>query len=440
MEGIITSVETYLEKKKNAPSEENITIITPEQREAALRFGRSKNLITRILKDVEKCGYIGEENNKLISYLAMTSRKMNDPLSILIISGSGAGKSSLQDTILNLCSPEDLLKLTSLTGKALFYKKEMALSHKVLAIEEERGAEDATYAIRNLISSKVLTIEATIKDMTTGKMTTMENTVKGPTSVVKTTTNPATDPETKSRFITLSIDESREQTKKILEYQREAYTLEGFFNKKEKNIVIEKHHNFQRLLNPVSVFNPYAKLLTYLDDRVLVRREHPKYMNIINTVAFLHQMQREIKTVERKGHIIRYIEVTLEDIQLANEIAHNILGKSLSELTDPSRNLLNLIHTMVLEMERVADKHKDNILFTRRMVREYTKWSDYQIKIHIKQLEELEYLIPICGSWGKQFRYRLAYDGQGMDGSRFCLGLINVENLRSNSELVGLKS
>ena len=361
MDHIITATEKYMEEKRNHRDKEKVIIMSGEEKEEALRFGRNKNLIQEILKDIEKSGYIGEEMNKLISYLALTSRKMDDPLSILIISGSGAGKSSLQDTLLNLCPPEDLVKLTSLTGKALFYKKETALSHKVLAIEEERGAEDATYAIRNLISSKVLTIEATIKDMATGKMTTMENTVKGPTSVFKTTTDPATDPETKSRFITLSIDESREQTKRVLQYQRESYTLEGFFRKKEKQQIIERHHNFQRLLKPVSVFNPYAKLLTYLDDRVLVRCEHPKYMNIINGIAFLHQMQREIKYIERNGITLKYIEVTLEDIQLANEIAHTILGKSLSELTEPSRGLLNLIYEMILSIERKGGKSRDNI-------------------------------------------------------------------------------
>lgn len=440
MDRIIIATENHITSKSNSSKPEEINVMSEEERIAALRFGRSKDLISRIVKDIEKCGYIGEEINKLICYLAMTSRKTQDPLSVFIVSGSGAGKTSLQDTVLNLCPPEDLIKLTSLTGKALFYKKECSLSHKVLAIEEEQGAEDAAYAIRNLISAKKLSIESTIKDLYTGKLTTMENNVKGPTAVFKTSCNPDTNPETKSRFITISVDESREQTKRILDYQRERYTLEGYYQSQEKDKIIQRHQNFQRLLKPLVIFNPYSKLLTYLDDRLLVRRENPKYMNIINTVAFIHQLQRPIKKIEKEGINLEYIEVTLEDIQIANQIAHNILGKSLSELTAPSRNLLNHIYEMVCKIADEQDKPKEEIEFTRRMVREYTKWSDYQIKIHIKQLEELEYLIPLAGYRGKLYSYKLAYNGEGQDGSKFVLGLINVAQLKEKVKLVGLKT
>ncbi|MGA1823415.1 MAG: hypothetical protein ACMUIP_02040 [bacterium] len=70
------------------------------------------------------------------------------------------------------------------------------MHYKVLAVEEEKGAEEADYGIRNLITSNELVIESTIKDAVTGKMTTITNTVKCNTAVFKTTTNPETDPET----------------------------------------------------------------------------------------------------------------------------------------------------------------------------------------------------------------------------------------------------
>ena len=117
---------------------------------------------------------------------------MNDPLSVHILSSSGAGKSYLQDAVLSLCPEEDLIKLTSLTGQALFYKGEDSLRHKCLCIEEIAGAEGARYAVRNLISAKKLTIEATIKNPLSGKMETQTNTVYGPTAVFETTTRPDT--------------------------------------------------------------------------------------------------------------------------------------------------------------------------------------------------------------------------------------------------------
>lgn len=429
---IITSTESYISKKKEARP---LFTLTDKDRSEAYKFGKSPNLIENILSDITETGYVGEDTNKLISYLAMTSRKMDDPLSILIISGSGAGKSSLQDTILNLCPPEELVKLTSLTGKALFYKKECSLSHKVLAVEEEQGAEDADYAIRNLISSRQLTIEATVKDMVTGKMTTMENTVLGPTAVFKTTTSPETDPETKSRFLILSIDESREQTRKILDYQRYMDTKEGYLKKIEEKSITKKHRNFQRALRPLTIFNPYAKLLTYLDDRLLVRRDHQKYKAIIKAIAFIHQFAREIKTLPGGKE---YIEVTLEDIALANEIAHNLLGHSLDELTEPSRRLLSLIDKMVKEIMKKTSRERNQIHFTRREVREYTKWSDYQVRTHLKQLIDLEYILPISGRHGLQFKYELLYDAVEEGKERFLPGLKNIELLRKEAQTLGL--
>ena len=71
-------------------------------------------------------------------------------------------------------------------------------------------------------------------------------------------------------------------------------------------------------------------------------------------------------------------------------------------------------------------------------MREFTGWSDYQIKIHIKQLEDLEYLLPISGRRGQSFSYRLAWEGEGLDGERFVPGLIPVEELRRKAQVVGL--
>ena len=137
--------------------------------------------------------------------------------------------------------------------------------------------------------------EATIKDPMTGRLTTMRNVVDGPCAVFKTTTQPEMDAETKSRFIITSIDESPEQTKAILEAQRHNHTLDGIRRKKQREQVVQRHHAFQRLLKPVAVVNPYEPLLTYAENRLLVRRDNPKYLHLILAVTFLYQLQRPVK-------------------------------------------------------------------------------------------------------------------------------------------------
>jgi len=203
-------------QKQAAQTPGAIVLVSEEDRAEGTRLGCRADLADEILRDLDRLGLVGERTNKLMGYLVMTSRKLEDPLALLILSGSGAGKSLLQDTLLQLCPEEDLVKLTSLSDRALFYKSENALRHKVLALEEAAGAEGAGYAIRNLISAKKLVIESTVKNPLTGQLTTQVNTVNGPTAVFQTTTRPDLDAETRSRFILTSVDESPEQTKAIL--------------------------------------------------------------------------------------------------------------------------------------------------------------------------------------------------------------------------------
>jgi len=435
---ILTRCETLC-LLANPTSGESAVQVSEEQRKEAERFGRRKDLLEAIAQDIEKAGYVGERANALAAYLCMTSRKMDDPLAFLIVSGSGAGKSALQDAALAFCPPEDLIKVTSLTERALFYKDENSLKHKVLALEELAGAEDAAYAIRNLISSKVLVIESTIKDPVTGRLTTMENRVNGPTAVFQTTTRPDVDPETRSRFLVTTIDESRAQTARILESQRKAHTLAGFRRKLLRADVLQRHHAFQRSLRPLPVFNPFADLLTFNDERLLMRRDQPKYLALIDTIAFLRQMQKPVKQLAATDAeaAVDYIEVGLGDIALANEMAVEILGRSLDELSGPGRRLLLLIEDLVTAKARARGETAPGVCFTRRELREFARWSDYQIHHYLTQLVGLEYLVPVSGRNGQQFQYRLVWDGQGKDGERFVLGLKTEAELRKEANLLG---
>lgn len=402
-------------------------ILTAKEKDQAAEFGKRPDLFDAILADFEACGLVGEEANKLLCYLAVTSRKMSEPLCVLILSSSGAGKTALQDSACGFVPPEDLVKLTSLSGKALFYKDRMSLKHKVLALEEGAGAEDASYAIRNLISAGELVVEAAMKDPTTGRITTMTNRVEGPTDILMTTTNPELDPETKSRFIVTAVDESREQTRAILAFQRQREGLDGLFTSRAVDDTLKRHHNFQRLLKPLSIVNPIHGELSYADDRLQGRRDQPKYLALIRAVAFLRQLQKPIRTDKRNGETVEYIEVDAEDVKLANRLAHEILGHSLDELSRPSRNLLLELEKMVRERLGDGDQEEGGSLhrasFTRREIREFTGWSNYRVHIHLKELVEFEYVSVETDRVNNTYRYRLLYDGQGKDGSRFMLGL-----------------
>lgn len=441
---LLRDLEETPEPAPGTGPEVSVKPMSSSGRKEAEAFGRSPDLMEQILFDYEACGLVGEAANKLLGYVAMTSRKREVPLSVLVLSSSGAGKTALQDAAVAFCPPEDLVKLTSLSGKALFYKEQSSLKHKVLALEEGAGAEEASYAIRNLISSGALVIESTVKDLSSGRLTTMENRVEGPTSVFITTTNPEIDAETKSRFFVTAIDESREQTRAILAFQRKTHTSDDRAERHLIDATLNRHRNFQRLLKPLAVKNPFADQLTYGDDRLQGRRDQPKYLNLIKAVAFLRQMQKETESEICNGHAVSFITVDRNDIQIANKLAHEILGQSLDELSRPGRNLLMLLDEMVEGLVKQLKKEdpektlrRTSISFSRREIRESSGWTNTRLHTHLKELVDFEYLLIETGRNGMPYRYRLAYEGQGKDGAKFVLGLTDPEELNEPSTEAG---
>ena len=127
---------------------------------------------------------------------------------------------------------------------------------------------------------------------------------------------------------------------------------------------------------------------------------------------------------------MEYIEVTLQDIETANQLANEVLGQSMDELAKPSRTLLSMIFNMVKDMAESQDIPLDEIFFTRRMIRENTGWTDWQIKTHIRQLEDLEYLSARIGSKGKEYSYVLNYQGQAEETEKCYLNLTPVDEIK----------
>jgi DNA primase len=401
--------------------------LSDEEREAALRLLRGPGLLDRVLDDLERCGVVGERTNKLVAYLAATSRLLDEPLAVVIQSSSAGGKSSLMEAVLAFMPEEDRVQYSAMTGQSLFYLGEADLRHKVLAIVEQEGAERASYALKLLQSEGTLTIASTGKDAATGRLITQAYRVEGPVALMLTTTAIEVDEELLNRCVVLSVDEGREQTRAIHERQRAAQTLEGVLARKERQHLLKLHRDAQRLLRPVLVVNPFAKELSFLDHATRTRRDHLKYLTLIRTIALLHQHQRPVKTVEHRGQRVEYIEVTREDIAVANRLCHEVLGRSLDELPPQTRRLLGLLDEMVKTACARLSIERADYRFTRREVREHIAWGNTQLKVHLARLVELEYVLVHRGRQGQGYVYELAYDGQGQGGASFLPGLAAID-------------
>jgi DNA primase len=280
-------------------------------------------------------------------------------------------------------------------------------------VEEEKGVEDAAYALRALQSAKSLTLSTAA-----GKGDARRREVKGPVSLFVTTTRTDLDEETAGRFLTLAVDESKEQTRAILAAQREAEAR----SPEGRERLLRLHQNAQRLLAPVKVVNPFGPRLRFPDDRLSARRDHRKYLGLIRAVAYSRQHQRELKDGS--------VQVLLEDIALANRLAHHALGQSLYDLTPPSRRLLMELRDWLLDRARKAGTPMVEMRFTRRELRERTGWKRTQLEEHLKELVQAEYVLGVTGEGqGKRALYRLDWEGQGLGGERFYQGLVDVREL-----------
>jgi hypothetical protein len=157
-----------------------------------------------------------------------------------------------------------------------------------------------------------------------------------------------------------------------------------------------------------------------------------KYLTLIRTITLLHQYQRPARTTHHNGQDVQYIESTLEDIEMANRLASEVLGRTSDDLPPQTQRLLRQIEAMVNEGCERQGVDQGDYRFSRRDVREHTGWGNTQLKVHLRRLEELEYLLIHRGGRGQSFVYELLLGLPAEPGTKFLAGLIDVDKLRCN--------
>ena len=373
-------------------SKDAVPVLTDAQKLEALEFLQAPGLVRNLQADMEELGYVGEERGKLLMYLVGVSRKLESPMSAIIRSQSGAGKSGLAGLVAQLVPPEDVVHYSRVSAHALAYAEKTAYKHKLLVMEERVGGEAADYYIRIMQSGHVIRQSVTIKDPNTGKMVAQDVEVEGPIAYIETTTASVLNAENTSRCFEVYLDESEEQTARIHQRQREA---KGMLRLRttDRQRLIERHHNAQRMLEKMPVVIPYAGHLTFPTKWLRTRRDNERFLSLIEASAFLHQYQRPRKIArDSSGEEIAYIEATLEDYRTAYELAQTVLKASLHELSPVARELLDKFSHLEGE-------------FTRREVRELTGWSQRRVLDALGELEGMEYVAKTTGANGTTMRY-----------------------------------
>ena len=366
--------------------------MTEAERREAIAFLKRPDLLDEISRDIDALGYVGEDTNKRLVYLVAVSRKLDDPLSAIVMSQSGAGKSGLTEVIEKLTPAEDMVLLTRLTPQSLYYVEPGFLDRKLIIVEERHGSMEADYSIRVLQSRKKLIAAAPIKDPTTGNMRTKIFTVEARAAFIEATTAGSVNHENATRCFELSMDESPAQTLRIQKRQQIGRMRAGLTLRKQGEAIARKHWNAQRLLEPLPVVIPYADQITFPSSWMRTRRDHARFLNLIEVSAFLHQYQR--------GRDNEAIVASVADYATAYALAGEVLAETLGDLKKPLREALARIQAMATAEGGVS----------RRDIREALGLPDSTVRRWLAELVELEYLEVEAGKGGagNKSRYRAA--------------------------------
>jgi hypothetical protein len=390
-------LETYrLEQIKEQNTQQQIQSkpLTEQEQIAAIQALQQPNLLQNTINQLQQSGIQGEEENALILLLAMTSRKMHDPLSVVCLAKSGTGKSYLMEKVAQCIPTEDQKEHTQFTGNAFYYYKREEIRNKVFLIEDLAGALNALFPIRELQSKKRISKTITRKGRD-GKLETITLVVEGPVSVIAVTTEETIYEDNANRSILIYLNDTKEQDEKIMNYQKNKRA--GLINNQAEAQAQQQLQHQQKVLQPIKVINPYAPLIDLPDNFPKKRRALPILLNFIEAITFYHQYQREQKADKDTGEI--YIQSEIQDIENGFIYLQNILLRRSDELTGALRDFYEKLQQIVEEKQ--LQKFKLN------EVRKELNTPPRTIQHYIKELCEYDYVQIIGGKKHTGYEYEL---------------------------------
>jgi hypothetical protein len=266
--------------------------------------------------------------------------------------------------------------------------------NKLICFEDVDGlGEEAEYAWRELVSNGELISGVSYKDEK-GNIGIKELVVYGPITSIACTTHGAIYADNMSRLFLIAIDESKEQTKKINDYQ--AAEAAGLINRAEQKNTVNELKNFVRLLQPYNVHNPHATQLKLPEGIRDERRLYRLYLYFIDMITVLHQYQRN-KTPQGK------LIATKQDCQLAKDLLFECIMLKMDELDGSLRQFFERLK------DYVTKQNNNTYEFTQKEIREILQLKKTSLSYYINQLMSFEYLQQVGSHINKGNRYKILY-------------------------------
>lgn len=390
---LTTLLEQYRDRqqfKANGRQESKIQVPAATATKC-IEFLKAENLIKRINELIGKAGITGEETNRILLFVIASSYKMNDTLHALIQGSSGSGKTRLLKIISQLMPDEDVKRYTRVTDNSFYNQDEYFFVNKLICFEDLDGLkEDAQLAVRELQSNDILRTSTSIKDAS-GKISGGERTVRGPIASLACTTKGEIYEDNISRSFLIAVDESKEQTLKIIRYQNEVSA--GMIELQEQKKTSQFIQNCIRLLKPYEVINPYANKIQLPESAHKIRRLNELYQSFVKQITLLNQYQRK---QDKQGRLI----TETEDLQTACEILFESIVLKVDELDGSLRQFFERLKS------HLKDKEQD---FTQREIRQMLNISKAQCSRFFNHLQSMEYITARYSGNQRKVCYKVDY-------------------------------
>jgi DNA primase len=391
-------LEEYREKEfENAKMNqfENENPVSLGEQAKIKGFLSKPDLINHINELIGKSGIVGEFNNRLFLFVIATSYKMNDTLHALIQGSSGSGKTHLLSKIAALMPPERVVKFTRVTENSFYNYDEFFFKNKLICLEDIDGLkEEALFAWRELISNNQLSSSTSQKDEN-GNIRSAQRIVRGPMASICATTHGHIYEDNMSRLFIIAVDESKEQTERIMEYQKQKAA--GLIGSEQEKETIEFLQNCVRMLKPCQVVNPFANQLQLPPQAHKIRRLNELFLAFVKQITILNQYQR------KKDALGRLI-TEKEDLQTSVDIMFESIFLKVDELDGSLRQFFEALKSY-LEEKPNAQQYE----FTAREIRHALHISKTGLQRYLYELIALEYLQQTGGFANRGFKYKITY-------------------------------
>lgn len=184
-----------------------------DTKNAARRLLGRSDFLTRASRMMTRLGLVGEKINALVLFIAMITKALNDPISIIVKGSTSSGKSNLVKGVLQLMPPESVQVRSSLSKQAMA-NTAMHLAGTILYFHEYRGGREAAYLTRLAQSEGTISRERTVVKGTSHS--TAVSVKKGTPVVITTTTDHRVFADDETRFLSIRVDESPAQTAAVV--------------------------------------------------------------------------------------------------------------------------------------------------------------------------------------------------------------------------------